>query len=53
MIIFCACKNLLNNKKAEKNSKIIVLKGLEKLFVEEILLKVDLENKMVPQLWLL
>ena len=34
MIIFCACKNLLNNEKANKNTKIVVLKGRKQFFVK-------------------
>ena len=53
MIIFCACKNLLNNKNVSKDTQIIVLNGCEKFWLKETFLKVDLVNKMAPKLWLL
>ena len=34
MIIFCACKNLSNNKKAVKDTPIVVLKCREKFLVK-------------------
>ena len=52
MIIFCACRNLLNNKKAEKDTNIALLKDAKHFWWKELVLKVDLKNKMLPQLWL-
>ena len=35
MIIFCTCKNLLNNKKKiDKDTKVVVLKGHDKFLME-------------------
>ena len=50
---FCTFKNLINNKKSEEDTKIGVFKVVKTIWRKEIHLKVDPENKMVPQLWLL
>ena len=51
--IICSCKTLLNKKKLKRIPKYVVLKGCRKFWWKEVLLKVDCENTMVPQLWLL
>ena len=50
MIIFCKCKN---DEQFLNNTKIAVFMVLKNFWWKETLLKVQPENKMVSQLWLL
>ena len=53
MTIFWVRKNLLNNKKSLKGYQIHCVKWPQKISVEGTFIKVDLENKMLPELRLL
>ena len=53
MTIVWVCKNLLNNKKNLKGYQNHCVKWPLKILVEGTFIKVDLEKKMLPELWLL
>ena len=46
------CFSLYYYKKAEKDTNIALLKDAKHFWWKELVLKVDLKNKMLPQLWL-